>query len=63
MLAVGGRESKIAYTRQFFNDTVLAFNTLIQSFPSNVIANSFGFREHEYFQMEEAAREPIKVQF
>ncbi len=60
---LSGTESKIAYSRQFYNDTVTAYNTLIQSFPSSVIANSFGFKEQEYFPMEDAAREPIRVDF
>jgi len=60
---LSGTESKIAYARQFYNDTVMAFNTLIQSFPANMIAGSFGFTEREYFPMEVAAREPVKVEF
>lgn len=60
---LSGTESKIAYSRQFYNDTVMAYNTLTQSFPANVIANSFGFGEREYFPMDDAARENIKVQF
>lgn len=60
---LSGTESKIAYSRQFYNDTVMAYNTLIQSFPSNIIANAFSFRENEYFPMEDAAREPVKVDF
>lgn len=60
---LSGTESKIAYARQFYNDTVMSFNTLIQSFPANMIAGSFGFTQRDYFTMEEAAREPVKVQF
>ena len=60
---LSGTESKIAYSRQFYNDNVMTFNTLIQSFPANIIASSFGFKESEYFPMEDAAREPVKVDF
>jgi len=60
---LSGTESKIAYARQFYNDTVMAYNTLIQSFPANMLAGPFGFTEREYFPMEDAAREPVKVQF
>jgi len=60
---LAGTESKIAYARQFYNDQVMMYNTLIQSFPGNVIAGSFGFTPHEYFPMEDAAREPVKVDF
>jgi len=60
---LSGTESKIAYARQFYNDTVMAFNTLIQSFPARMLAPAFGFTERDYFPMDEAAREPVKVQF
>lgn len=60
---LSGTESKIAYSRQFYNDTVMAYNTLVQTFPSNIIANAFSFKEREYFEMEDIAREPVKVDF
>jgi len=60
---LSGTESKIAYARQFYNDSVMSLNALIQSFPANVVASMFGFRTHEYFPMEDVAREPVKVQF
>jgi LemA protein len=56
-------ESKIAYARQFYNDEVLRLNTLIGSFPSNVIAGMFGFRPREFFEIEEPARGPATVDF
>ena len=61
---LAGTEGKIAYSRQFYNDTVMKFNTKQQVFPSNIIANMFGFQEKEYFEIEEAeAKEPVKVEF
>lgn len=60
---LSGTESKIAYARQFFNDQVMIFNTMIQSFPTNIIAGMFGFSQKEYFPMEDVARGPIKVDF
>lgn len=60
---LSGTESKIAYSRQFYNDTVMAYNTLIQSFPANMIASSFGFKENEYFPMDDTARERVDVKF
>jgi LemA protein len=61
---LAGTEGKIAYARQFYNDTVMKFNTKQQIFPSNIIANMFNFKEKEYFEIEEpAAREPVKVKF
>ena len=38
-------EDKIAYSRQFYNDTVLMYNNKCQTFPSNIIASLFGFKE------------------
>lgn len=60
---LSGTASKIAFSRQFYNDTVMAYNTLIQSFPTNIISNSFGFKEREYFPVDDASREDVKVQF
>lgn len=60
---LSGTESKIAYARQFYNDQVMTYNTLTQSFPGNIIAGMFGFKDHEYFPMEDVARAPIKVDF
>jgi len=60
---LSGTESKIAYARQFYNDSVLILNQKVQTFPSKVIASMFGFKEKEYFEIEEAAKKPVKVQF
>jgi LemA protein len=54
-------ESKIAYARQFYNDQVMRLNTLIQSFPSNVIASAFHFTPREFFDIEDPARGPVQV--
>jgi len=59
-----GTESKIAYARQFYNDSVMSFNTAIQSFPANLLAGVFGFTGREYFEIELAeARETPQVSF
>ena len=61
---LAGTEGKIAYARQFYNDSVMKFNMKQQVFPSNIIANMFNFKEKEYFEIEEpAAREAVKVEF
>lgn len=61
---LAGTESKIAFARQFYNDTVMKFNQKQQVFPANIIANMFGFKEREYFEIGEAeAKEPVKVSF
>jgi LemA protein len=58
-----GTEGRIAYARQFYNDTVYRYNTKIQSFPSNVLANTFSFSEREYFQADDESRGPTQVSF
>src|SRR3989338_2975421 len=60
---LAGIESKIAYARQFYNDTVLSFNTKVETLPDSILAGMFGFTKREYFQIEEAARTNVKVQF
>lgn len=44
-------ENKIAYARQFFNDTVQTFNTRLETFPTNLIAGMLGFRKVDYFEL------------
>ncbi|MBI5231467.1 MAG: LemA family protein [Coriobacteriales bacterium] len=56
-------EGKIAYARQFYNDSVMTLNTTIQTFPSNVVAGMFSFKERVYFEIEPAAAEVPKVDF
>ncbi len=60
---LSGTESKIAYSRQFYNDSVMSYNTAQQTFPANILAGMFGFTPREYFEIEEAAKEPVKVAF
>lgn len=56
-------ESKIAFSRQFYNDTVLQFDNTREAFPTNFVARLAGFGPKEYFEAETASREPVKVQF
>jgi LemA protein len=56
-------EDRVAYARQFYNDSVLKYNNKIQAIPSNIIAGMFNFQEREYFEGEEAARNVPRVQF
>jgi LemA protein len=58
-----GTESKIAFARQFYNDTVQALNTLIQSFPSRIVAGFGHFEVRGFFEIEEPQRGPVSVQF
>jgi len=60
---LSGTESKIAYARQFYNDSVLTYDNMREKFPSNIVANMFGFKEREYFTVEEGERGPVTVDF
>ena len=57
-------ENKIGFARQYYNGTVRDFNNKIEMFPSNMVAGMFGFKQAEFFELEEAAaRQAPKVQF
>lgn len=58
-----GSEDRVAYARQYYNDTVNSYNTRIETFPSVVVARAAGFGEREYFQAEGDARGPVSVSF
>ena len=50
-------ENKIAFARQFYNDSVLTYNNKIQMFPSNLIAGMFNFTTRQFFEAPEGDRE------
>lgn len=56
-------EDKISYARQFYNDTVLSYNNLVEMFPSNIIASMFQFKVADFFKIDEKEKEAPKVQF
>ncbi len=58
-----GTEDKIAYARQYYNDTVNRYNTKIQTVPSSLLAGMFHFTEREYFAAGGSARGPVEVSF
>lgn len=60
---LSGTESKIAYARQFYNDSVMTLNTKIESFPGNMLAAMFGFKKREMFQVSEEEKKNVKVKF
>lgn len=60
---LSGTEGKVAYARQFYNDEVRGYNTSIQTFPTVILANTFGFKEREYYEADDDARGPVQVQF
>lgn len=60
-------EDKIQAARRFYNGSVRDLNTKIQQFPNNLFAGILGFKQREYFELDEAAnsavQEPVKVDF
>ena len=56
-------EEKIAYARQFYNRNVLSYNTAVQTVPSAFIAGMVNFKEEEFFEDDEQAREEVTVDF
>ncbi|HZF36649.1 MAG TPA: LemA family protein [Candidatus Angelobacter sp.] len=56
-----GTENKISFARQFYNDSVMSLNNMVQSFPSNMIAGMFGFQAGTYFEVPEAETAAPKV--
>jgi LemA protein len=57
-------ENKIAFSRQYYNDSVLGYNNKIQMFPSNVVAGMGNFKQAEFFEVTaEAERQAPKVSF
>jgi LemA protein len=56
-------EDKIAYARQFYNDSILTYNNLCKTFPGLLFANLYGKREREYLQITEAEKKKVDVKF
>lgn len=57
-------ENKVAFARQFYNDMVMKWNTMIVTFPTVVIAGMFGMnKDREFFQANEGERKNVKVDF
>lgn len=57
-------ENKIQASRRFYNGNVRDLNIAIESFPSNIVANVFGFKAAEFFEIEgEEERKPVEVKF
>ena len=56
-------EDKVAYSRQFYNDSILDYNNKCKTFPGNMFAGMFKFKEKQYLQIVESDRKPVKVEF
>ncbi|MBR6811516.1 LemA family protein [Candidatus Saccharibacteria bacterium] len=60
---LSGTENRIATARHDYNEVVKAYNTKIQTFPSNIIAGMFNFEKAEYFEADDSAKEVPVVDF
>jgi len=56
-------EDKVAYARQYYNSSVMEFNTRLQVFPNSMLAGTFGFLPKEFFGASDEERKPVKVNF
>ena len=60
---LSGTESKIAYARQFYNDSVLGYNNKLDQFPTVILAKMFNFERSDYFEADETDRIVPTVEF
>lgn len=58
---LAGTENKIGFARQFYNDTATSMNTAVQSFPGNLIAGQFGFKNVELWKVADAERTAVET--
>ncbi|TSD05006.1 MAG: LemA protein [Parcubacteria group bacterium Athens0714_12] len=56
-------ENKIQASRRFYNGNARDFNIKQEIFPANLIAQNFGFKKADFFEIEEGEKEPVKVEF
>ena len=56
-------EDKVQASRRFYNGNVRDLNTKIETVPTNIIANMFGFQKMEFFEIAEAEKAPVQVKF
>ncbi|HEY3293929.1 MAG TPA: LemA family protein [bacterium] len=54
-------ENKIAFARQYYNDSVMRLNNQIEMFPSSLFANTFNFQREPFYQVPDEEKEPVKV--
>jgi LemA protein len=60
---LAGTENRIAVARKDFNEAIQTYNTKIRSFPTNLTAGMFGFKQKEGFKAEAGAEKAPKVEF
>ena len=60
---LAGTENRIANARTTYNEAVEDYNSAVKKFPTNILANMFGFEEKDYFEIEESKKDVPKVEF
>ena len=60
---VASIEDKVAYARQYFNDSILTYNTMMQKIPGVWFARIYGFKKQDYFEIKEEEKAVPKVEF
>jgi len=61
MEELSATENRIAFARQFYNDSVMSLNNAVESFPSSIVAGMFGFKQAAYFEVPEPEMATPKV--
>ena len=61
MEELSATENKISFSRQFYNDSVMSLNNGVETFPSNIVAGMFGFKQATYFEVAEVETATPKV--
>ncbi|PIO08707.1 hypothetical protein COU59_00575 [Candidatus Pacearchaeota archaeon CG10_big_fil_rev_8_21_14_0_10_34_12] len=56
-------EDRVAYARQFYNDSILSYNNIRTTFPGKLFVGIYGVKEKEYLQITPAERKEVKVEF
>lgn len=56
-------EDKVAYSRQFYNDSILSYNNSVKLMPGRFFASMYGFKVKEYIKIPEAEKKAVKVNF
>lgn len=58
-----GTENKVAYSRQNYNKTTMAYNTKVESIPTNFVASVHGFKRRDLLEIPAEERQNVKVSF
>ena len=61
--ALASVEDEIQMARRYYNGATRNLNVLVESFPSNLMAQAFGFRQRDYFEIGDADRAVPEVAF